>query len=141
MSFEKSEKTNFDKMMIILNNTNFIDVDYYYYIYINLLDNYNDKYDITNFIDFITKKDFTEETLKDMMFNQQIFRSLEYIKIFIKNGFNVDSQNKDGKTLLNLACKMENIEYVKYLLEDCHADQLIYDNKNRLPLHRCLHKN
>lgn len=127
---------NMKKIFSLLNQSNFTDQEYYQ-IFEFFFQTFDNKDDVVKFLNIILNKDITDETLKQMVFNKFVYSELEYLKIFIKNGIDPNLINSEEKTLLNLASASGEYEIVKYLLEECNADQLICDSKGRLPLYRC----
>lgn len=57
----------------------------------------------------------------------------EAFAFFIKQGIDVNSQNKDGTTLLHLAIEIGDIEAVEHLLAIKNINPFIQDNNGRTP--------
>lgn len=75
------------------------------------------------------------------LFNAVAEGSIDMIKEFISNGFNVNEQDPDGNSLLAKACICDHSELVKFLI-DAGADLNIANNKGQTVLmHACSNRN
>jgi ankyrin repeat protein len=63
------------------------------------------------------------------------YENINIIKILIDNGVDVDYKTEDGGlTLLHLASASQKTEFIKYLVEDAHADINSIDDFSQTPL-------
>ena len=88
----------------------------------------------------INLKKVSSETRK--IIKQQVIQLLkkrvkhkEIAEILIKNGANINAQDKDGNTALHIAALTGNTRLVKKLIEKYHANTLIQNNNKDLPMH------
>ncbi len=70
----------------------------------------------------------------NMSVEQRIFTLSRLMNFLLANGSNINSKIHDGSTVLHLACKHNNVQFVIYLLNN-NADLSIKDNNGWLPLH------
>lgn len=133
MSMPTDSKRQCNIFLDILKSTNFTDNNLYFEIMNHIMSNIHN-FEGSDIIDFFIFK-LTDEQNQILLYD--LMYDTYYIKIFIRNGIDINCKDKNGVTMLNKAVKGNSIGIVKFLLEN-GADQLITDKYDRLPLHRIM---
>lgn len=83
----------------------------------------------------------SDEEKENEWFGSVLSQNLaKFIKYFAVNGFDLNSENEDGKTALIISCERGNAEFVKGLLENGANPNFSADN-GALPLEVAVRKN
>jgi hypothetical protein len=62
-------------------------------------------------------------------------RDVTKLRVLLDEGKSLDASNRNGETLLHLACRRGDLKTVKFLLEEAHVNTDVCDDMGRTILH------
>ena len=130
------KKEDIRTLKLILNSYRYkndlIKVLLYKYKYKQALSNSELKKHYDREINYINLNEIINENFETPLFQALRTEDVDIVKLLVKNGADVNKENKDGNTPLIKACKKENKNIVKLLIE--YGADVNKENKNIVKL-------